>query len=395
MYMNRREILKTAALLTTTCGSLSHLGFAANQPRGVLVVVFLRGGADSMNILAPTEDKHYLEARPPDMRVLAQGDRQGLRLPKPLTDADWRLHPACAPLLDLFQSNHAQVLHACGLQNATRSHFEAQEILESSSSKAMSLSPGWLGAYTTPGPSLSNLSAVATTPGQMRSLSGNNAALHLSGELRGAVNMPWDEQGRKVLESLYATKGSKADELMRVGQSTLGLLARIEAGLTKMEGRVQPYAPPSSVKYNNENAEWLNACQSVAQLIRMDIGLQVACLDFGGWDTHEYQGGRINNLLRLWAANMRALMDDVSASGRDATFVVMSEFGRRLKSNASGGTDHGHGGALWVLDTSARTMLPATKWPGLSIPELDQGLDLKATTDIKQVLADIANKTRA
>jgi uncharacterized protein (DUF1501 family) len=122
------------------------------------------------------------------------------------------------------------------------------------------------------------------------------------------------------------------------------------------------------------------------------LGLQIACLDFGGWDTHEYQGGRINNLIRQCFMNLRALFDDVSASGKHATFVVMSEFGRRLKANASQGTDHGHGGALWVLDTRARQLLPTTRWPGLSIPELDQGLDLKSTADIKAVLSALAFK---
>jgi uncharacterized protein (DUF1501 family) len=146
----------------------------------------------------------------------------------------------------------------------------------------------------------------------------------------------------------------------------LGLLGQIDAKLPRQEGRTQPYTPPASAKYNQENGEWWQACQAVAQLVRMDLGLQVACLDFGGWDTHEYQSGRINNLLRQWSSNVRALFDDISASGRAATLVVMSEFGRRLKSNASAGTDHGHGGALWVLDTRARNLLPPPN--GLGFP---------------------------
>jgi uncharacterized protein (DUF1501 family) len=107
------------------------------------------------------------------------------------------------------------------------------------------------------------------------------------------------------------------------------------------------------------------------------VGLQVACLDLGGWDTHEYQSGKMNNLVRQWSSNLRALFDDVSASGQHMSLLVVSEFGRRLKANASGGTDHGHGGAMWLLDTRARPLLPNTKWPGLESQQLDQGLDLK------------------
>ena len=105
MRLQRREILKAAALLPAT-SALGHLSFAASQPSSVLVVVFLRGGADSMQMLAPADDKFYIEARPPELRVLAQGDKQGLRLAKPITDADWRLHPSCAPLLEQIGRAH-------------------------------------------------------------------------------------------------------------------------------------------------------------------------------------------------------------------------------------------------------------------------------------------------
>jgi uncharacterized protein (DUF1501 family) len=396
MHMQRRDLLKAASILPATGMALSSLAFAATPAQRVLVVVFLRGGADALNIVAPADDRHYMAARPPELRLLAQGDRAGLRWPQPFSEADWRMHPACAPLLDVLQSGHAQALHACGLQNATRSHFEAQEMLESSSSKALSLAPGWLAGRVR---NDAGLGAIATSAGQVRALAGDAMALNLSGELRNAVNLPWDDQGRQVLEALYASAPTspqgpaQPQALIQVGQTTLNLMGRIQAKLPRSEGRTLAYTPPAGVRYNNENGDWLQACQTVAQLVRMDLGLQVACLDLGGWDTHEYQAGRINNLLRQWSTNLRALFDDLSASGHAATLVVMSEFGRRLKANASNGTDHGHGGLLWALDTGARKLLPPTLWPGLSTPELDQGLDLKSSTDTKAVLASIAQKS--
>jgi uncharacterized protein (DUF1501 family) len=392
--LRRRELLQAFCAGPMLSGGLTSMSFAAAKPSATLVVVFLRGGADSLQMLAPADDKHYVQLRPPELRVLADGDKAGLRLPLPLTDADWRLHPACAPLLDLFKSGHAQVLHASGLLNASRSHFEAQEILESSAIRALSLAPGWLAPLVSVD---TKLGAVGTSNGQIRALSGAPNALNLAGELRQSVSLPWDDQGRRVLEALYSSpqtgKGAVIqDELIQVGKGALSLLETIESKLPRVDGRTQSYVPPPSAKYNSENGEWLHATQTVAQIIRMDLGLQIACLDFGGWDTHEYQGGRINSLIRQCFTNLRALFDDVSASGKNATFVVMSEFGRRLKANASQGTDHGHGGALWVLDTRARKLLPATRWPGLSIPELDQGLDLKSTADIKAVLSSLALK---
>jgi uncharacterized protein (DUF1501 family) len=218
------------------------------------------------------------------------------------------------------------------------------------------------------------------------------SGLSLTGELRWGINLTGEAQAKSVLESLYAGP-STSDPLMQCAQDTLRQLALIESKVPKTGNAIAAYTPGKDVKYNTENYEWQHAMQTVAQLIRMDIGLQVACVDFGGWDTHEYQPGRINNLVRQWASNVRALFDDIQAAGKDVTIVVMSEFGRRLRSNASNGTDHGHAGALWTIDSRKRKLLPETQWPGLKNEQLDQGLDLQSTVDIKQVLDTVAKQT--
>lgn len=402
--MQRRDLLKALACTGAASASgLRNLSFAANpsSQHSTLVVVFLRGGADSLHMAAPVDDAHYIGARPADLRILDSGNTPGIRLAKPFApNRDCRIHPAAAPLAELFGSGHAQLLHACGLANATRSHFEAQEILEASlpsKSGTPNGSDGWLTSHlrASKAANAAAIQSMGNTPGQIRSLQGLRSGLSVTGELRNAITLPGDAMGRSVLEALYGTDTPSTDAAALMGQQTLSQMALIDAKAPRVDGRVAPYSPPKGVTYNTENYEWQHACQTVAQLIRMNVGLQVACLDFGGWDTHEYQSGKVNNLVRQWSANLRALFDDVSAAGQHVSVVVVSEFGRRLKANASGGTDHGHGGAMWLLDTQARQLLPSTQWPGLESQQLDQGLDLQQTKDIKQVLASLGKKNLA
>lgn len=399
--MQRRELLKALACTgVATATSLRNLSFAA-QPNGTLVVVFLRGGADSLHMAAPVDDRHYIANRPVNLRITDSGENSGLRLPKGfVAEQDCRLHPAAAPLLDLFQSGHAQLLHACGLANATRSHFVAQEILESGAQpqdRPLASTPGWIAPFIRPSAAGQGVDFVATSAGQMRSLQGLSSGMSVVGELRHGLNLPGDAAGKSVLEALYANSPTTpgADPVRQVGQQTLQQLSWIDRKVTRIDGRMAPYMPPKGVSYNTENYDWLQAVQTVAQLIRMDVGLQVACLDLGGWDTHEYQNGKLNNLVRQWSANLRALFDDMQAAGKRSTIVVVSEFGRRLRANASGGTDHGHAGIVWALDTQARGLLPSTHWPGLATDQLDQGMDLQHTRDVKQVLADLAKRVLA
>jgi uncharacterized protein (DUF1501 family) len=402
--MQRRELLKTIGYSGIAGASGLHgLSFSATA-KNTLVFVFLRGGADSLQMVAPVDDPDYMAARPPELRILNSGSTPGLSLPKSFSPTqDCRMHAAAAPLWNLFQSGHAQLLHACGLANATRSHFVAQDILESTVSgahdRSSTITNGWLQAYASSriangSPLEKGIRYVGTNSAQMRSLQGLTSGLNISGELRNSFSLPSDAAGKSVLEAMYANPSNNpTDPVVKLGQETLQQLALLESKVPRVDGRMAAYTPPKSVSYNTENYDWLQATQTVAQLIRMDVGLQIACLDFGGWDTHEYQSGKINNLIRQWSSNLRALFDDMQAAGKNMTLVVVSEFGRRLRANASGGTDHGHAGALWLLDTQGRNLLPATQWPGLSAPQLDQGLDLQQTHDVKKILALIALNT--
>jgi len=399
--MKRRELLKAltySAMANAAC--LHHLSFGA-QAKSTLVFVFLRGGADSLQMAAPVDDANYIAARPPELRILSSGSSPGLQLPIGFSsNQDCRLHPAAAPLLDLFQSKHAQILHACGLANATRSHFVAQEILESSlndHNQIKAKTPGWLQPLIKPSANPNAKEVIAnlgTSAGKIKSLEGLTFGMNVSGELRSNLVLPGDASAKLVLEALYQTDPADVhgNEALAMGKETLQQLSFVESKMPRVDGKLTAYTPAKGVQYNTENNDLLHALQTVAQLIRMDVGLQVACVDFGGWDTHENQSGRINQLIRQWSSNMRAFFDDMQAAGKPVTIAVVSEFGRRLRANASQGTDHGHAGAMWLLDTQARQRLPATVWPGLTTSALDQGLDLASTHNVKQVLAQVAQQ---
>ena len=396
--IQRRELLKAIGYTAVGGSSISNLAFAS-QTTAPLVVVFLRGGADSLQMAAPVDDPFYVAARNADLRILNTGPTPGIRMDKSFANGrDCRIHWACAPLNNLFQSGHAQVLHACGLENATRSHFEAQELIEANvsgnKSSVTHSTPGWLTPYLKPHTSSDFIQTIGTSSGQIRSLQGLKSSLSLTGELRYGAAIPYDAIGRAAIEAMYDNAVSN-DAAIQMGREALNQLAVIEKKVLRVDNRIAPYTPPAGISYNSEDGGWRNAVQTVAQLIKMDVGLQAACIDFGGWDTHEYQPGRINNLIRQWASNIRALFDDLQASNKHVTILVMSEFGRRLRSNGSNGTDHGHAGAMWLFDTHNRGLLPATQWPGLGSDELDQGLDLKSTTDIKKTLAMLAKQTIA
>jgi uncharacterized protein (DUF1501 family) len=404
MEWRRRELLKAVGCGgAAAAAGLHHLAFAAEPTAtaGALVVVFLRGGADGLHLAAPVDDPDYVAARPAVLRLVAEGEAAGLRLPQAFAPGrDCRLHPEAAPLLELFESGQAQLLHACGLAGGTRSHFEAQEVLESglpaSAPGARAGAPGWLvpllrGGAAAPGP---GVPGVALSPRRVRSLQGADETLNLVGELRDALALPGGAQGREALEALYGAAPGE-DALVALGRRTLRQLALLEAHAPRAQGRIGPYVPPRGVQYDATDRRWMQGLQAVAQLVRMDVGLRVACVDLGGWDTHEGQPGRLAPLVQRWARNLRALFDDMQAAGRPLTVVVMSEFGRRLRANGSNGTDHGHGGVLWALDTRGRALLPPTDWPGLAIEQLDRGLDLRATRDVQAVLQGVGREALA
>ncbi len=391
----RRDFLKAcaAAGAFAPLAGLGRLAFAAEgAPTPLLVVVFQRGGCDGLNLVAPVNDKPYIDARTPDLRVLDSGERPGLALANGLgSGLDFRLHPEARPLFELYEAGRLAVLHACGLMNGTRSHFEAQDLIERGvvniADYARSDS-GWLTRYLATlgerGGDDRRIAAMSANAGMSASLLRYDDALALP-DLSGGVPLAGGKDAAAVLARLYPSGAT--DPVRQAGARVLARTALVDARLPRQpDGRLTPYAPPGA---NYENNGFTQGLQAIARLARMDVGLRVACIDHASWDTHDAQPGRFNGLVGQLTRGLAAFHRDMAAAGLPVRVVVMTEFGRRLRANRSQGTDHGHGSAMLVLGDGVRGGRMFGDWPGLETPRLDQGVDLAVTTDHRHVLAEV------
>jgi uncharacterized protein (DUF1501 family) len=347
----------------------------------VLVVIFLRGGADALALIAPTSDTDYIAARPEGLRVLRRGDGTGLALPPALADADFRLHPAATELHQLFGALDLSLIHATGLTEATRSHFDAEARIERGGAGA---DGGWLArwlAHVAPEGPLPVLAVGAAAP---ESLRGCRAAVapHLS-DLMLLPGNGWAPLLRARLVAGFGAHGA-----LRAGVSEMLALSDLLEGRLwqPATGDVRPYAP--AVDYP-EDSPLSAPLMTVAQTIKEGLGLRIATVDYGGWDTHEGQAPQFEWLLRGLSSALMAFWRDLGPHQQDVAVVVQSEFGRRLRANNSGGTDHGRAGAMMVLGPQARGGRLLGRWPGLGNAALEDGADLAVTTDYRDVLAEV------
>ncbi len=380
--MKRRDFLKLTGGLALAPGVS---GWVSAEPTTgpVFVMVFLRGGADGLHLVAPSADPLYVAARPADLRVAAEGDKAGPLLANALVpDLGFRLHPALAPLHPLYQAGHLAVAHAVGLTNATRSHFVAQDMMERgvASERALAEPTGWL-ARALPA-TRNGIAAYSAGASPVLGLHGAPAYLALPDPGAG-LGFPYGEQTKQLLNRW-------ADPATALGTATRDTLALLDLAAKAQrkgpDGKPQAYLPAGTVPYG-PGAEFGKRLSGVAQLIRADLGLKAAWVDFGIWDTHEAQGGRVADLAGKLAAGLAAFMDDMARAQRPVVVVALSEFGRRLRANKSNGTDHGHGGAAFVLGHGVAGGRMVGRWPGLETRQLDEGVDLAVTTDYRALLA--------
>ena len=344
----------------------------------ILVVIFLRGGADSLSLVAPTADKHYLEARPDFLRVARKGESAGHKLTDALADVDFRLHPAAGDLAELFHAGDLSILHATGLTEATRSHFDAEARIEKAAGDG-----GWLGrtlrALGAGGP----LPALAVGTSAPESLRGVPAAV--APELSELMLTP----GHWLAPALRARLASGFGSHGPLAAPMTELLALSQALQDRFwladKGEMRRYEP--SVEWPQTNLT--QPLQTLAQAIKADMGLRIATLDYGGWDTHVNQAAHFTDLLAPLSQTLMAFWRDLGPRQQDVSVVIQSEFGRRLRANGSGGTDHGRAGAMMVLGPQAKGGRLLGRWPGLENASLEEGADLAVTTDYRDVLADV------
>lgn len=348
----------------------------------IVVVIFLRGGLDGLSLIAPSGDADYVAARPGEIRVSRKGDEAGRVLDNAAADVDFRFHPQARGLSDLYRAGELAVFHAAGLNDATRSHFDAEARMESGATGAGN--GGWLGRWlraVRPEGALPALAIGAAAPDSLRGAAGIAVAEELSG-LRLAGGHGYSTAIRAMMARRLGDNALIGAPLRRL----LSLSETIEARVAlDDDGNLRAYEP--DVDY--PDGPLGNSLRTLAQTIKLRLGLRVATVDYGGWDTHVSQAGTFNGLVDGLSAPLMAFWRDLGAEQERVTVVVMSEFGRRLKANESGGTDHGHGNAMMVLGPGVRGGRMYGRWPGLANADLDSGADLAITTDYRQILAEL------
>ena len=347
-----------------------------------LVVVFLRGGADGLALVSPTSDPDFIAARPEDLRVLRKGDGAGHVIRQQVADVDFRFHAAAAGLSELYDAGDLSLIHAAGLTEATRSHFDAEARIERAASAGDA--GGWLGRWLKTLPAGGDLPALAvgtTLPG---ALDGHEAAV--AEELGNLVLAGGHWLAPALRQRLAQGFGAHGpvDASMR---QLLDLSQMISGRIwSDADGAARPYAPDVAYPADNPISAPL---MTIAQTLKLGMGTRVATVDVPGWDTHVRQAGDFGNQARWLSEGLMAFWRDLGALQQDTSVVVMSEFGRRLRSNASGGTDHGRGNVMMVLGPQARGGRMLGRWPGLSNDVLEEGADLAVTTDYRAVLAEL------
>lgn len=346
----------------------------------VLLCVFLRGAADGLSMVVPHADDEYYRLRP-SIAVPRPGERGGAR------DLDGRfgLHPRLKALLPAYQAGELALLHAVGSPHPTRSHFEAQDFMESGVVGDRAVSRGWLGRYFASKPVARGdaLRAVAISSRAPLSLRGCADALSTSSlrDFRLQSSPELEPALRQGFQRLYRADG--ADLAERAGQRALGATELVARALRSQRSRV---------KYARDTRDFAD----LACLIKADIGLEAAWLDLSGWDTHREQGssrsGALPRQLERLGRGLAAFRADLAEAFARVVVVVMSEFGRTAKENGTGGTDHGHGGAMLVLGGNVKGGRVLGDLPSLTAEHLYQGRDVPVLTDFRQVLCEVCEE---
>lgn len=391
MKFTRRSFLKgccSAAALSGT--QISGLAFGAPNTRGeppdLLINVFLRGGADGLNLVVPFDDANYISARP-RIRIPAPGETDGaLEL-----DRGFGLHPDAGGLHRTYQAGGLAVVIASGSPDPTRSHFDAQDSMEKGTPGRKDLSTGWLARHLeTAGTGGGVIPVLVTTSDVPTSLIGVDevAALSTPGGLR--YDGHWNEIDHQNLALRQMYNGSNWMQV--AGSGAMDVIDRI-AGAGSGAYTTPPFDPPDGggpdpLPEVGYQGGFGNALKTIVQIQALDLGLRVAAVDIGGWDTHENQPGGFANRVFELSQSLEAFYLDMLRFTDKFTLCVMSEFGRRVYQNDSDGTDHGHGNMMLVLGPNVNKGVFG-QWPGLHPDVLDEGQDVPVVNEYRQVLGEV------
>jgi len=383
--ITRRYLLRSGVLALAGTGMtppfLARIAAAESKKKGrILVALFQRGAADGLNIVVPYGEQRYYELRP-SIAIPAPGrDAASAALD---LDGFFGLHPSLAPLLEIYRRKDLAIIHAVGSPNNTRSHFDAQDYMESATPGVKSSREGWLNRYLRERPrqDATPFRAVSLTATMPRSLQGSAAAVSLAGIREFQVKAgPYSDRVQAGFQAMYAA--SEDDTLRRTGRETfeaIEFLRRADPTRYQPEnGAVYPQGPLGS------------SMSQIAQLIRAGVGLEVAFVESGGWDHHVNEGGTQGQLaqkLKELGFALAAFSRDMADRMDDILVLTMSEFGRTARENGNRGTDHGHANVMFALGP-VRGGRVFGVWPGLGPEQLFEGRDLALTTDFRDIFAE-------
>jgi uncharacterized protein (DUF1501 family) len=353
---------------------------AANHRK--LVVLFQRGAADGLNIVVPYKEKNYYAMRP----SISIQEKDVLDL-----NGFFGLHPAMAAFKPLYDQGHLAIVHAAGSPDTTRSHFDAQDYMESGTPGVKVTTDGWLNralqAETVMGKP-SAFRAVALGTQVPRTLQGSIPAIAVNNLADFSVGGK-GPQTSPVSNAFQAMYDESTDAVLHgTGQETFEAVKMLKAA------DPAHYQPAAGVVY--PNTLFGSSLKQIAQLLKANLGVEAAFSDIGGWDTHQNQGnvnGQLANRLTEFSETIAAFWKDMGSDAENVTVVTMSEFGRTARQNGTGGTDHGHANVMFVLGGQVKGGKVYGRWPGLENEQLNEGRDLTVTTDFRRVLGEAAYKT--
>ncbi len=384
--LTRRDFLKASAA-GLVLGSLPIRALAERPPAPkALVSIFLRGGADGLNLVVPYKDPGYAALRR-SIRIPAPGTGTG---PTAVDlDGFFGVHPGLSPFARLFAEKKLAIVHAVSYPEANRSHFEEQDVWETAIPKPDVRADGWLNRWLGTHEGHGPLRAVAfgdTLPRQLRGAVGVQAVTRIE-ELR--LSTPEDRRERtlQALAGAYAMGGEAGEKERAVAETGQGTLSGIEA-LRELDPAA--YAPENGAVY--PQTELATRLRQAAQLLRSDVGVEVISTDLGGWDTHQDQGGVAGqqaNLAKELSEACAAFVTDLGPRMRDVLVLIVSEFGRTGEENGTGGTDHGHGNCAFLIGGGVLGGRVHGRWPGLAKDKLVEQRDLAHTTDFRDIYAEV------
>ena len=385
--ISRRVFLKDGAFALVSLGFapsfLTRTAFAQGRTMRAkqLIAIFQRGAVDGLNMIVPFGEGDYYKARP-SIAIARPGSGDGAALD---LDGFFGFNPRLQPLKPFWDARQLAIVHACGSPDTTRSHFDAQDYMETATPGVKSTADGWLNRYlqarrveeATP------FRAVALGGQVPRMLQGPSPALAMS--QIGQFGIRAGQATETVNASFEALYASAADRVLNgTGREAFDAIKMLKANDPLR------YEPEHGAEY--PRSAFGQALKQIAQLIRSNVGIEIAFADLGGWDTHINQGaaqGQLAGRLDDFSRSIAALVTDLGDRMADTVVLTMSEFGRAVGENGNRGTDHGHGNAMMVVGGGVRGGHVYGKWPGLSPDQRFEGRDLAVTTDFRDVFGEI------